>query len=76
MARSNARTARLPETWPNHDESLDEITGNNLGLCVQSADFMAEATEQSFAVPQALASYIGYHAGKTVDSCATYRRQL
>ena len=55
MARSNARTARLPETGPNHDESREEITGNYLGLCVQSADFMAETTEQSFAVPEDLA---------------------
>ena len=37
---------------------------------------MAETTEQSFAVPEALAFYIGYRARKTVNFCATNRRRL
>ena len=67
MARSNARTARLLETGPNHDESRDEVTGYKQGLCMQSADFIPKTTEQSFAVPEALAFYVGYYARKTVN---------
>jgi hypothetical protein len=37
------------------------------------ADFMAETTEQSIAVPEALAFFIGYRVRKTVNFCATYR---
>jgi len=37
---------------------------------------MAETTEQSNALPEALDYYIGYRAKKTVNFCATYRRQL
>ena len=37
-----------------------------------AVDLVAKATEQSFAVPEALAFYIGYNAGKTANFCATY----
>jgi hypothetical protein len=34
---------------------------------------MAETTEQSIAVPDALAFYMGYRVRKTVNFCATDR---
>ena len=48
------------------DEALK--TPTTMGGAV---DFIAETTELSFDAPEALAFYIGYHAGKTVDFCAT-----
>jgi hypothetical protein len=37
---------------------------------------MAETTEQSIAMPEALAFFISYRVRKTENFCATYRRQL
>ena len=37
---------------------------------------MAETTEQPIAVPEALASRVGYRVRKALNYCATYRRQL
>jgi hypothetical protein len=34
---------------------------------------MAETTEQSIAVPEALAFFIGYRVRKTVNFCTPYR---
>jgi hypothetical protein len=34
---------------------------------------MAENTEQSIAVPEVLAFFIGYRVRKTVNFCASYR---
>jgi hypothetical protein len=52
------------------------MTGQYLGCCVQSADFMAETTAQSITVPEALAYFIGYRVRKAVNFCAIYWRQL
>jgi hypothetical protein len=35
------------------------------------ADFMAETTEQSIAVPETFAFFIGYGVRKTVNFCAS-----
>jgi hypothetical protein len=37
---------------------------------------VTETTEQSIAVPEALAFFIGYRVRKAVNFCATNRRQL
>jgi hypothetical protein len=52
------------------------MTGPYLGCCVQSADLMAETTDQSIAVPETLAFYIGYRVRKMVNFCAACWRQL
>ena len=69
LDRVRVRCLKLTLTM---NEARKAMTGQCLGRYVQSADFMAETTEQSFAVPEALAFYIGYHARKAVNFCATY----
>ncbi len=74
MPLLGART--VPETEPNYDEAREAMTNRYLICCLQSAHFKTETTEQSIAVQEALAFYIGYRVRKTVNLFATSRRQL